>query len=253
MKNIVFDKTFFDNSFSSARMRPYYNRYPGKEKKALRHYRQNILLAEALLPSLSIYEVALRNALIRELERMAGHKDWYTYFSTVPALKALDGQVNVARRHIIKRGEEVTQDKINGELTMGFWVLLFNAKYERYLWKDLRKAFPHMPKSKRQRKYVSAPLNDIRALRNRVFHNESISWSLSRLEALHRSILDVCSWINPALPLWIKTVERFDKVILSVRRSWYGWWKTIRIGLQRSRKRKGKSSLCATAIFLQCE
>ena len=210
-------------------MRPYYNRYPGKEKKALRHYRQNILLAEALLPSLSIYEVALRNALIRELERMTGRKDWYTYFSTVPALKALAGQVNVARQHIVKRGEEVTQDKINGELTMGFWVLLFNAKYERYLWKDLRKAFPHMPKSKRQRKYVSAPLNDIRALRNRVFHNESISWSLSRLEALHRSILDVCSWINPALPLWIKTVERFDKVILSVKRSWYGWWKTIRL------------------------
>ena len=210
-------------------MRPYYNRYPGKEKKALRHYRQNILLAEALLPSLSIYEVALRNALIRELERMTGRKDWYTYFSTVPALKALAGQVNVARQHIVKRGEEVTRDKINGELTMGFWVLLFNAKYERYLWKDLRKAFPHMPKSKRQRKYVSAPLNDIRALRNRVFHNESISWSLSRLEALHRSILDVCSWINPALPLWIKTVERFDKVILSVKRSWYGWWKTIRL------------------------
>lgn len=125
-------------------MRPYYNRYPGKEKKALRHYRQNILLAEALLPSLSIYEVALRNALIRELERMTGRKDWYTYFSTVPALKALDGQVNVARQHIIKRGEEVTQDKINGELTMGFWVLLFNAKYERFLWKDLRKALPEM-------------------------------------------------------------------------------------------------------------
>ena len=227
MKKNEFDKNFFTASFSSARMKPYFDRYPGDEKKALRHYRQNIQLAEALLPSLSIFEVALRNTLIRELERFSGRKDWYTYFATVPALKALDIQVNVARQHIAKRGEMVTPDKINGELTMGFWVLLFNAKYERYLWKDLRKAFPYMPKPKRQRKYVSAPLNDIRALRNRVFHNESISWSLSHLEELHHSILEVCSWIHPAMPLWIKTVERFDRVVLMIRRSWYGWWNCI--------------------------
>ena len=135
--------------------------------------------------------------------------------------------LTIARQHIVKRGEVITPDKINGELTMGFWVLLFNAKYERYLWKDLRKAFPNMPKPKRQRKYISAPLNEIRDLRNRVFHNESISWSLSRLEELHHSIFEVCSWINPAMPLWIKTVERFDKVVLSIKRSWYGWWKFI--------------------------
>ena len=218
-----FNKKFFDDSFSPARMKPYYDRYQGNEKKALMHYRQNIQLAEALFPALSIYEVALRNSLIRELERMTGKKDWYEYFSTVPALKSLESLVDAAKQHIVKRGEMVTPDKINGELTMGFWVLLFNAKYERILWKDLRKAFSHMPKSMRKRKYVSAPLNDIRALRNRVFHNESISWSLLRLEDLHRSILEVCSWINPAMPLWIKTVERFDKVVLSVKRNWYGF------------------------------
>lgn len=227
MKKKVYDKTFFDNSFSTARMKPYYERYPGNERKALQHYRQNIQLAEALLPSLSIYEVALRNSIIRELERMTGRKDWYAFFLTIQALKALVDQVDIAKQHIIKRGELVTPDKINGELTMGFWVLLFNAKYERYLWKDIRKAFPNMPKTKRQRKYISAPLNDIRALRNRVFHNESISWSLMRLESIHKSILEVCSWINPALPYWIKTVERFDNVILSVKLRWYGWWKLV--------------------------
>ena len=83
-------------------MKPYYDRYSGDEKKALRHYRQNIQLAEALLPSLSIYEVALRNSLIRELERMTGRKDWYTHFATVPALNALDNQVEIARKHTKK-------------------------------------------------------------------------------------------------------------------------------------------------------
>ena len=206
-------------------MKPYFNRYPRDEKKAISHYIQNIHLAEALLPALSVYEVALRNAIIRELERKTGRSDWYSYFAEVPILKTLCGQIDNAMQHLVQRGEIVTPDKVNGELTLGFWVLLFNSKYERYLWKDLRKAFPHMPKCKRQRKYVSAPLNDIRALRNRVFHNESISWSLFRLEELHNSILEICSWINPSLPAWLKTVERFDRVVLSVKRSWYGWWK----------------------------
>lgn len=39
---------------------------------------------------------------------------------------------------------------------------------------DLHRAFPFMPKSKRQRKNVSAPLNSLRVFRNRAFHNESI-------------------------------------------------------------------------------
>ena len=115
-----------------------------------------------------------------------------------------------------------------------FQLKQFNAGLKKWekplcdaLWKDLRKAFQNMPKAKRQRKYVSAPINDIRVLRNRVFHNESISWSLSRLEELHESILEVCSWINPTMPLWIKTVERFDRVVRSVKRSWYGWLKFI--------------------------
>ncbi len=44
---------------------------------------------------------------------------------------------------------------------LGFWVSLLNSEYERLLWKDLRRAFPFMPKKDRQRKNVSAPLNTI--------------------------------------------------------------------------------------------
>lgn len=58
---------------------------------------------------------------------------------------------------------------------------LLNNEYERVLWKDLRRAFPFMPKERRQRKNVSAPLNRFRAFRNRVFHNESICWNLNRV------------------------------------------------------------------------
>ena len=166
MKSLEFDKTFFEKVFSEARMRPYFERYPGREKKAIHRYEQNIRLAESLVPSISVFEVTLRNAVIRELERMTGSREWYLYFHTHPVLKSLYGYVTTASKHIANRGEVVTSDKINGELTMGFWVSLFNSEYEMYLWKDLRRAFPNLPKSMRQRKAVSAPLNIIRALRN---------------------------------------------------------------------------------------
>ena len=154
MKSLGLDKTFFDHVFSEARMRPYFIRYPGNERKAIEHYEQNIRLAESLEPSLSVFEVTLRNALIRELERMTGKKEWYYYFQTHSVLKSLYKYVSIASKHIASRGELVTADKINGELTMGFWVSLFNAEYDKYLWKDLRRAFPNLSKYRRQRKNV---------------------------------------------------------------------------------------------------
>lgn len=197
-------------------MKPYFERYPGNEKKAIRQYVLNIRLAESLGPSLSIFEVTLRNATIRELERKTGRKDWYEDFKSDPVLTGLYKYVITASNHIKARGETVTADKINGELTMGFWVSLYNAEYEKSLWKDLRRAFPNMSKIIRQRKTVSAPLNSLRLLRNRVFHNENISWNLTKLEDLHGTIIKVIDWMSPQVTVWMKCVDRFPKVIFKV-------------------------------------
>ncbi len=233
MKKNRFDKLFFEKAFSQARMRPYFNRFPEDEKKAITHYEQNIMLAESLEPSLSVFEVTLRNAIIRELEIMTGQKEWYLVFKKHPVLNELYKYISTASNHIKARGESVTADKINGELTLGFWVSLFNADYEMYLWKALRKAFPNIPKSYRQRKNVSAPLNAIRALRNRVYHNESISWSLQRLNELHNTIVIIIQWINPRLPEWLSKVDRYGKVSSNVTISRYGWLKFFIIQRQK--------------------
>ena len=227
MKNSRYNKIFFEKAFSYARMKPYFDRYPGDEAKAVRHYEQNILLAESLEPSLSVFEVTLRNAVIRELERMTSRKDWYKIFKANPVLNPLYKYITIADGQIKRRGEVVTPEKINGELTLGFWVSLFNADYELTLWKDLRRAFPNLPKVQRQRKNVSAPLNTIRALRNRVFHNEAISWNITRLTDLHNSIVEVTGWMNEDIPEWLEKIDRFENVSLKVKKEWYGWWKFI--------------------------
>lgn len=123
-----------------------------------------------------------------------------------------DKYITQATKQIAGRHEHITPSKIVAELTLGFWVSLLNSEYERILWKDLRRAFPFMPKSQRQRKNVSAPLNSLRVFRNRVFHNESICWNINKVKDIHQDIITVIGWMNKDVPEWLKLTDRFDEV-----------------------------------------
>lgn len=217
-----YNKEFFEKVFSNKRMERYFILYPNDEERAIRHYQSNIQLTEAFYTSLSVLEVALRNALSRELKTMTGREDWYSIFPNTPGLTKLNRYVTQASKQIAGRHEQITPSKIIAELTLGFWVSLLNAEYERLLWKDLRRAFPYLPKKERQRKNVSAPLNRFRAFRNRVFHNESICWNMRRVQEIHRELLLLLGWINKDLPIWLKDIDRFDDVQTKIIRK-MGW------------------------------
>ena len=209
-------------AFSSQRLKKYMHLYGSDETKAVAHYKANLALAESLYTSLSVFEVTLRNALSKELERMTGRKDWYSVFPSNPALKSLTSEVTIAIRHISQRGEMVSPDKIIAELTFGFWVTLLNSEYELVLWKGLRLAFPHMPKKDRKRKNVSSPCNALRKLRNRVFHHESICWDLDYITDLHNRLVMVLGWMNADIPAWLNEVDRFSDVVDEIRNSSFG-------------------------------
>ena len=210
-------KEFFEKVFSTKRMERYFSLYPGNENRAMQHYCCNLQLAEAFYVSLSVLEVTLRNALCRELETMTGRADWYAVFPTTPGLAKLNRYITQASKQIAGRHEGITPSKIVAELTLGFWVSLLNSEYERLLWKDLRRAFPFMPIHERKRKNVSAPLNQFRTLRNRVFHNESICWNLCRVEEIHREMVTVMGWINKDVPGWLELIDRFHDVCRQIR------------------------------------
>ena len=203
-------------------MERYFNLYPNDEGRAIQHYQCNLQLSEALYVSLSVFEVTLRNALSRELETMTKREDWYAIFPTTPGLSKLNKYITQATKQIAGRHENITPSKIIAELTLGFWVSLLNSEYERILWKDLRRAFPYMPKSMRKRKNVSAPLNTFRTFRNRVFHNESICWNINRVKEIHTEMVTVMGWINKDVPQWLKHTDRFDTVCQDIIKT-MGW------------------------------
>ena len=199
-------------------MKRYFDLYPHNEQLAIRHYECNLLLSESLYFCLSVLEVSLRNAIVQKLISISNNGIWYSIFYDDPALANLTNYIDEAKQHIISRHEDLTDSKIVAELTLGFWVSLMNSEYERVLWGTLRHSFPFMPKNERKRKNISTPLNTFRRLRNRVFHNESICWNISRVEEIHNQILTVIGWINKDLPKWVVSQEHFSEVCTEIRK-----------------------------------
>jgi hypothetical protein len=178
------DKNFFEKVFSEKRLEKYFKRYGGDTEKAITHYRCNIELSEAFYPCISTFEVVFRNGISRELSVLFGREDWYVAFAATPGLTDLNKYISQANKQIAGRKELSTPSKMIAELTLGFWVSLFNVEYERILWKDLR----------------------------RVFHHEPISWNLGTIRQIHTEMLTVMGWMNKDIPLWIASFDRFDTV-----------------------------------------
>lgn len=188
--------------FSVPRMGRYLNKYAGDAGRAGVAYDQNVLLAQALMPALQTVEIALRNAIHHSLSRSIGQPDWWTALPA-PEFDWLRLAVSEARTKISRRKEGATTDKIVAELTFGSWTRLFNVQHGPTLWRSLMWAFPTCPKRKRQRAPISAAVNRIRDLRNRVMHHEPLLWVNPTVEELHATILEVLDWIDPGINRWL--------------------------------------------------
>jgi len=138
---------------------------------------------------------------------------------SITGLKDLNQEITKVVKLISNRGEIINSNKLVAELTLGFWIRLFNAEYENILWKDLRRAFPFCPKPDKQRHKISAPLNIIRNFRNRIYHYEPISWNLQAVKENHQKIYQVSQWLNEELPDFMKEPDRFEEILVASRRA----------------------------------
>ena len=207
------DKSYLERLFSAGRLARFYQAAYQDTTEAAALYAGNIQLSESLYPSLAVVEVALRNAIHRQLSYLYQTPDWYQQLGRQPGLQGLQTSLDKAQDYICERRETVSADKVVAELTFGFWATLFNRAYEQLLWKQLRLAFPHLPKPERQRATVSAVVNTVRVLRNRVYHNEPIGWQLPALQAQHQQILQLIGWLAPQLLQWLEPLDRFPQVL----------------------------------------
>lgn len=205
-----------EKHFSAARLGRYRAARGGDEVKAAADYASNVLLSEAMLPMLNVLEIALRNGIHARLSKLYDRSDWWEAWIGNPAFGWQNKEVDVAKAKLTRRHEPLNADKVLAELTFGFWTSLFNVQFQSILWKDLRLVFARCPKPLRQRHNISAALNRIRDLRNRVFHHEPLLWLMPPLIEQHAVGLTVINWIDPVLGQWLDEHDRLPN-------TWAGW------------------------------
>ncbi len=206
-----------ERSLSPERMAAYVAKAGGDREKAVRLYTWNTAVSAAFYGPLQGLEVALRNAMHRELRAKYG-ADWYD--NPACGLDAMtDARIAAARADLRRDGYVDDPPHMVAALSFGFWVALLGAggrlsefgkaNYEMTLWRPaLFRAFRH---AKVNRKSAHAPLDYLRTFRNRIAHHEPI---IDRhLAKDYASILQVAGWISPHTQTWISHHSRVDALL----------------------------------------
>jgi len=178
------------------------------ESEAIAKYCWNVGLSEALYPTLQTLEVALRNSIHQAASASYNNCLWFDDPSS-PLLRFEREAVEAVKCILNRRHKPIEDGRVVAELNFGFWTSLFNRRYEQVFWpRMLKRAFPHMPRRIRTRRNLSNRFNDIRKLRNRVFHHERII-HMQDLPRVHTEIIEAIGWISPVLQRYVREVDRF--------------------------------------------
>lgn len=182
-----------EKAVSTPRLSRYLTACGQKKGKALTLYRLNIELSQEVFGVLSIFEVALRNALDQhygtQFLAITGNREWLISQSSSmgflcdPSLKNPRGRyesselVQKAKRNL---GVAYTHDKLVGELMFGFWRYMFAPKQFVAGGNTLLRIFSNKPKGKNYTD-VFNELTKINHLRNRIAHHEPICFDAGAL------------------------------------------------------------------------
>lgn len=211
-----------ETSLSPERMATYAAAAGADMEKAFRLYTWNTAISSAFYGPLQGLEVALRNAMHRELTAKYGAL-WYD-----DPRCGLDGgalrHVAKAKDDVRRAGYTVDAPHIIAALSFGFWVSLLGrggrlasgggyADYQKTLWRTcLYRAFPH---TRVARTGVHRPLDFLRTFRNRIAHHEPI---FSRhLDQDHQSVLTATGWISSETKAWIEHHSRVPELLAGAR------------------------------------
>jgi hypothetical protein len=198
----------FERLISSPRLTRYKAACINNTRLTVRLYRANIRLSQAVLATLSIFEVVLRNKIDihykAQFPAAAGGQQWLLAsilpggFLTNPGCQNSLRKVNDTYRAL---GINYRHDKLLAELSFGFWKYMFAGRQFLAGGSTLLNIFPNLPPHHSQ-SHVYAKLDRINAIRNRVAHHEPICFGPGETIGTNyarthfQDILDILSWLN---------------------------------------------------------
>lgn len=158
------------------RLRSYLDACGQNDTAALDLYRWNTELGAALFALLGIVEVAVRNSIDREMQKLnvtlSNQGEW---FEDLVGLIDDDSNLRVRKvqERLVSNRRNLSRENVISELNFGFWRSFLSRQYKDTLWRTaLRFAFPHSPS--RQPEYIFTRVRHLHVLRNRIAHHEPI-------------------------------------------------------------------------------
>ena len=205
------DEEWIGRALSEARFAPYLAECGGDAVAAWRLYILNIRISMAFYPLLHFAEIALRNALHRELGAQFGRADWWT---VAPLDEHGQRLVKQAQEKVSAHYSHHNANDLMTKLSLGFWVSLTSRTYDRALWVPaLHRAFPNY---RGRRDALHAELREVLTLRNCVMHHEPV---LRRdLKAKHDTIYRLFDHMSPDLAAAMRQIDQVPSVLRSVDR-----------------------------------
>lgn len=219
--------TFYELHFATARLRHYLAETGGDQALAIQLYDWNTEVSAAFWESFTALEVALRNAIDRHMtmRHAAKGRSGHWIFDDARELGRDRGRgsnahaypyadIDTAIKRVRKNGMPLDAGQIISEISFGFWHQMV-SKSQMFLWPDLVGAFPHM--KGRNQYLVSAKVESLRALRNRIGHHHRI-WAID-LPSKFGEIHMLAGYIDPDLGSWIKATSRVPELLTNRPRS----------------------------------
>jgi Abi-like protein len=189
------------------RMRRYLDSAKGDAAKALKLYAVNAQVAAALLFDLHFVEVTLRNKIDFCLATSYG-TNWASDTRFLALLSQPDRQF--LQKHTAKYGGA----NLVCNLSFGFWISLLDRRYTHTLWvPHLRKIFASSKAPSRAA--ISAQLEQLRQLRNRIAHHEPIfhlPLNQSRLTAQ-----SVVQSLCPSTAYWMLRTSKSKRAVMGIQ------------------------------------
>lgn len=186
---------------SSARFEPFLAACDQNAELAWELYEWNAKVASSLFECFHHVEVLLRNAMMTQLSKI--HPLAY------PWQQDLGSVVKAAERRMDATTKVASPDSIISEVTLGFWTnLLEQRPANEELWRQhLRHVFPGSPGT---RESVHKAVTDMRNLRNRCAHQDSLLEFDPGIEL--KKLLSLVEWIDPDARPWLEYVETVSEV-----------------------------------------
>ncbi|MCF8587120.1 hypothetical protein [Gordonia liuliyuniae] len=211
---LEWDEGAVGRAITPIRLRSYRVAARGDLHGALRLYDWNAVASAAVLVTVAMVEVIVRNAMDSQLTAWAARRGEGSWFDTIP----VDGRALADLERACRAAESSTggndfHGKAVAELGFGFWRCLVAQRYLTPLWVPaLNQAFPNGYRDIRERRLrVERNLAGLVTVRNRAAHHEPIH--CRDLLADLRAAVEVATWVDVDAGAWVAARSPLENVV----------------------------------------